>query len=936
MLLLCALIVGSNVVWGGENDPIEVIISYADIPDGFTATTGTSGSINKTVKISNDLTIQYAGINTKSSATAADHAYGYAMFLKNYGFVYNSTAPSGYYPSKVTIKFGSNTGISGKAGINFGTAALTTRNSSVTGSVTKSGTCELTNSDQTKLYWNFSTTGANVQVDNIKVVYTKMSASPLTTSDLALTDAPIALNFDLYNNVTPQVINYTTSSTGAVTIANNSYATFSINETNKTITVTPTAVTPSAQTITVNQAADATYAAGSATFTLSVSNSAPVITASDVILESSATSGTITYSISNPVEETTLTATKEEDWINSVVVDSEHSKVTFVSTANESYAQRTGTITLTYGADLATKSVSIKQKGMTPLGDKSEWNLATNSYASANENNISWTSACATMRNSKGSGSNVNNYIPPTQSSTRFYSGNTLTITPISGYKINGVVFTATTEGYASTLSGSTWTNATAYLSETMVTVIPTSGTSNISAAIGGTCGFTKVEVYYELLPIPSVAPNSTSINATIEETDGTIAITYYNITEVVAEINFFESDGSTPADDPTWLSAEIDNEKNVYYFIGANTGAARTAYLKVHAFDDELNDVYSPLITITQAGVDYATLPFLWEGGASAELLAKPGVTASGLGSDYAEANAPYLIKLDGTGDYITIKTNASIGYCELGVKMLGGASTSKISVQESSDGNTFTDIQVLTISGSSNDELTLKTSVAFTSTSRYIRLYFTKGSNVGVGPISIYPTSVSGTISPAGWSSFSSTFPLDLSTISGGTAYVASEASGPVVTLAPCTNVVAANTGLMVKGKANAEFTINVSSAALTTPSATNLLKGQATTSNVAASGTDGKYHYVFGYESSSVYGFYNLLADTEVSAGKAYLETTTALTAQNAPAIIRILDEENNATSTERIDGKNDAIKFIENGHIYILREGVVYDALGRKVR
>ena len=101
------------------------------------------------------------------------------------------------------------------------------------------------------------------------------SGSNLSQSDFALTGAPVALSFDLYNNSGAQVINYTTSSTGAVSIANSDYATFAINETNKTITVTPTAYTPTAQTINVNQAADDTYSAGSATFTLFVDDSTP-------------------------------------------------------------------------------------------------------------------------------------------------------------------------------------------------------------------------------------------------------------------------------------------------------------------------------------------------------------------------------------------------------------------------------------------------------------------------------------------------------------------------------------------------------------------------------------------------------------------------------------------------------------------------------------
>ena len=92
--------------------------------------------------------------------------------------------------------------------------------------------------------------------------------------DIALTGAPVAKTFDLYNNAHTQVINYTTSSTGAVSIAANAYANFSIDQVNKKITITPKAKTPSTQTITINQAAAGKYLAGSTTFSLTVNNSA--------------------------------------------------------------------------------------------------------------------------------------------------------------------------------------------------------------------------------------------------------------------------------------------------------------------------------------------------------------------------------------------------------------------------------------------------------------------------------------------------------------------------------------------------------------------------------------------------------------------------------------------------------------------------------------
>ena len=211
---------------------MDVTISYTDIPDGYTVTTGTSGTFTKTVATANDLTIAYAGINTKSSATAADHAYGYAMFLKNNGFIYSSTAPTGYYPSKVTVTFGSNTGTSGQAGITFGTAAITTRNSSVTGAVSKGGTCELTNNDQTKLYWNFSTTGANVQVDNVVVVYTPINTSKVSTptisgNEVFLTSTEVSITC----STTGAAIQYSTDGTSW----NNYSAPFTLTETTTVI-----------------------------------------------------------------------------------------------------------------------------------------------------------------------------------------------------------------------------------------------------------------------------------------------------------------------------------------------------------------------------------------------------------------------------------------------------------------------------------------------------------------------------------------------------------------------------------------------------------------------------------------------------------------------------------------------------------------------------
>lgn len=142
---------------------------------------------------------------------------------------------------------------------------------------------------------------------------------------------------------------------------------------------------------------------------------------------------------------------------------------------------------------------------------------------------------------------------------------------------------------------------------------------------------------------------------------------------------------------------------------------------------------------------------------------------------------------------------------------------------------------------------------------------------------------------ITSTGWSTYSSNKVLDLSTISGGTAYVAKEVDGDGnVIMTPCTDKVAVGTGLMIFGDAGDTFTINTTSDAATFEG-TNLMVGLPNGGEVAV-GTAGYTNYVFGYTSSSDFGFYRVASDLPtLPAGKAYLHTNTALTTEGRLAII-----------------------------------------------
>lgn len=225
----------------------------------------------------------------------------------------------------------------------------------------------------------------------------------------------------------------------------------------------------------------------------------PVIhlTSTPAALTAAAGNASIGYTILNPTG-ASISASAAESWINTFDY-SEANTVKFNYTANTG-ASRSQNVTLSYtGAD--NKVVNVTQNADVTT-DTFSWDLSTDSYVkdpAPTAGLIQWSHSIATMKaiRTDDKKTAVNNYIPTTRTSTRMYSGNTLQIIPASGQNIVSITFTATSNGYASALQGSTWTNATASVSGNNVTVTPTTGTSTVSATIGGTCGFTDVTVEY-------------------------------------------------------------------------------------------------------------------------------------------------------------------------------------------------------------------------------------------------------------------------------------------------------------------------------------------------------------------------------------------------------------------------------------------------------
>ena len=204
-----------------------------------------------------------------------------------------------------------------------------------------------------------------------------------------------------------------------------------------------------------------------------------------------------------------------------------------------------------------------------------DWDLSVDSTSEATEDQIGWTNSVADMLcvRKDDKATPANNYYPGAneRTSTRFYANSTLTITPKAGKSLTYYVFTATTLDYANTLANSTWTNASAIVSDAankIVTVVAIDPAQVVSAVIGGTCGFTKVECHTDSAPT-FIKTTTTSIDASATGGNHTIEYSIFNPT----------GNAISASSDQPWVHSFVYPEDGkISFTIDANTGEERSA----------------------------------------------------------------------------------------------------------------------------------------------------------------------------------------------------------------------------------------------------------------------------------------------------------------------------------------------------------------------
>lgn len=190
---------------------------------------------------------------------------------------------------------------------------------------------------------------------------------------------------------------------------------------------------------------------------------------------------------------------------------------------------------------------------------------------------------------------------------------------------------------------------------------------------------------------------------------------------------------------------------------------------------------------------------------------------------------------------------------------------------------------------------------------------------------------SAISAPISSYGWATFSSDYALDFSKATTGLeAYMITGYEGSVVTKSQVTGTVPAGTGLLLKG-AEGSYTIPVVGSSSTDVSANKLVAG----TGASVSKEDGKTKYVLGVSASSEAEFQKIDGTAAtVAKGKAYLQFSEVISARSMSF------EGDEITGIENVAAPAEATlkegKFIENGQLVIVKNGVKFNAAGQQMK
>ncbi len=512
----------------------------------------------------------------------------------------------------------------------------------------------------------------------------------------------------------------------------------------------------------------------------------PSISADNISIEYNATSGAIAYTVNNGVNDGTISAAVTDgDWLT--LGQGTSSPISFTCTANQAATARTATVTLTYTYGTratATANITVTQSANpnavdnisditntdTPyavrgtivaksarslvFGDGTGYvyyynaNLDPSAYNLGDIKRVSGTmgsynhvfqfTSSATIE--AATESNYNN-TPAIQVLDASGIGAYNSDLHLSDYvQIQGLLSTNTSGNntyYNITIENLATTASIAYPTSEQISTLTAlvDKTIIVKGYFAGVSSghFNVVMESAEEVTDPTITVNPATVNAPAGGKSGTLEVTYEHISEIVANVYFCDDQGNPDTYD--WIEAEMNDDDNLDYTISANSGAARTAYMKVN-----VGTTYSNLVTITQDAfvLDYATLPFEFDGG-RADIATTAGLTQEGLDTDY---NSSPKLKFKEAGTYVILHFNETPGKLTFDIKgnsFSGGTFT----VQTSEDGENYTDLETYTELGAKQQTESFNN---LDENVRYIKWIYTQkvNGNVALGNIKLLQPAV------------------------------------------------------------------------------------------------------------------------------------------------------------------------------------------------
>ena len=444
----------------------------------------------------------------------------------------------------------------------------------------------------------------------------------------------------------------------------------------------------------------------------------------------------------------------------------------------------------------------------------------------------------------------------------------------------------------------------------------------------------------------PSITVNPATVDATAEETEGTLAISYknLNITDMTDfGIQFYDANNEETTE-PDWvevLVAEAEGGENylVSYYMINNEGDARTAYCKVYAMDDETNLVYSDLITIKQAAAPSDIV--------YTKVTSTDDITDGQYLIVYEEGSVAFnggLTTLDASGNTIgvvlnngTIEGSEETEAAEFTINVTEGslksASGKYIGVTSNSNGlKTSESSETYTNSFAIDDNGDAIISAVFEGSTMTLR--FNKASDqnrfryfkTGQQSIQLYKKvekvveEENITIGSVGYATYVTKKAISINENINAYAVLAINETKTSVALDKLTEV-PAGTPIIVEG-AKGEYPCTVIENAESP--ATNLLKVSTGVTG------DGATIYALANKDQGV-GFYPVASNVTIPAGKAYLEIPPTMSVKGFLALGGLADAINNIA----VENANGTIFNIAGQKVQNITKGGLYIVNGKKV-